>query len=78
MAAKVAISARYCKGCGLCITACPQRSLRFTGDISETGCPVVEPVPDAKCTGCVLCAAMCPDAAITIEVEEEDAETLRR
>jgi 2-oxoglutarate ferredoxin oxidoreductase subunit delta len=71
MAAKVTISARYCKGCGLCITACPQRSLRLTGEISETGLPIVEPAPDAECTGCALCAAMCPDAAITIEVEEE-------
>ena len=78
MAARLSISARYCKGCGLCITACPKRSLRFTGEISENGLPVVAQVPETECTGCALCAAMCPDAAITIEVEEEDAKTLRR
>ena len=73
MAARLVISARYCKGCGLCITACPERSLRFTGEISEHGFPIVEHIPDAECTGCALCASMCPDAAITVEVEEEPA-----
>lgn len=69
MTGRVSISARYCKGCGLCVTACPKRALRLTARLSESGLPIVEFVDGAQCTACTNCAVMCPDAAITIEVE---------
>ena len=73
MAAKVTISAKYCKGCQLCIDVCPKKALRMSGKLSGGGLQIVEWDESAGCTGCLLCAAMCPDAAITIEVEEEVA-----
>jgi len=73
MAAKVTISAKYCKGCQLCIGVCPKKALRMSGKLSEAGLEIVEWDENAGCTGCLLCAAVCPDAAITIEVEEEAA-----
>ena len=73
MAAKgrVTISARYCKGCKLCIDVCPKGALRMSGKFSSAGLEIVEWDETKGCIACLLCTTMCPDAAITIEVEEE-------
>ena len=57
-----------CKGCGLCITACPKKVLRVQEDgYSVRGYRPVELVdPEGQCTGCALCALMCPDVALTV------------
>ena len=70
MAAKVTISAKYCKGCKLCIAACPKKALRLSGGLADSGIEIIEFSPSAECTACLMCTSMCPDAAITIEVED--------
>lgn len=62
---KVIIAEEICKGCELCITACPQDSLRLSDKINLKGYRYVVLVQD-NCTGCVNCALVCPDAAITV------------
>ncbi|KPJ53292.1 MAG: hypothetical protein AMS16_05425 [Planctomycetes bacterium DG_58] len=68
---RVTISAKYCKGCKLCIDVCPKGALRMSGKLSPAGLEIVEWDGTKGCTACLLCTTMCPDAAITIEVEEE-------
>ena len=45
-----------CKGCGLCVTACPKHILALESCTDE-----------AACIGCASGAKMCPDSIITIE-----------
>ncbi len=73
MAAKVTISVKHCKGCKLCLSACPRKALKLTGRHTDAGIEIIEWDGSMGCTGCLLCASMCPDAAITIE-EVADAE----
>ena len=56
-----------CKGCELCISACPEKVLALSQEINAKGYffPVIVQ-PDA-CTGCRYCLIMCPDTAIQVE-----------
>jgi 2-oxoglutarate ferredoxin oxidoreductase subunit delta len=61
----VEIDIETCKGCELCIEACPQESLALSKEINKQGYHYVVLVQD-NCTGCVNCALVCPDATITV------------
>lgn len=61
----VQIDVETCKGCELCIEACPQGSLQLSKDINALGYHYAVLVQD-NCTGCVNCALVCPDAVITV------------
>ncbi len=54
-----------CKGCELCIEACPQDSIAMSREINALGYHYAVLVKD-NCTGCVNCALVCPDAVITV------------
>jgi len=57
-----------CKGCGLCIDACPKKILEFCkGKLNKKGYSPVECVDQEKCIGCAMCATMCPDVVIKVE-----------
>lgn len=64
---EVRILAQYCKGCGLCVKACPKNALQMSRHLDRRGVRVVEVRPDAVCTICGNCAVMCPDAAIEVD-----------
>ena len=51
--AKVTFREERCKGCGLCVNACPRKIVK----VDEMD----------KCVGCASCAIMCPDCVITVE-----------
>ncbi|MEK9136198.1 MAG: 4Fe-4S dicluster domain-containing protein [Bacteroidota bacterium] len=59
-----------CKGCELCIEACPQDSLALSPGINKQGYHYVVLVKD-NCTGCTNCALVCPDATITVYRENK-------
>src|SRR5689334_18730735 len=61
----VEIAVEVCKGCELCIEACPQESLALAKDLNKRGYHYAVLVKD-NCTGCVNCALVCPDAVITV------------
>jgi 2-oxoglutarate ferredoxin oxidoreductase subunit delta len=63
---RVEVSELYCKGCELCVGACPQESLQVAVNrISVKGYhPAV--LVSNRCTGCGICAVVCPEAAITV------------
>lgn len=61
----VKIDAKICKGCELCIIACPQDALALAAQFNEKGYRFVELIHDV-CTGCVNCALVCPEAAIEV------------
>jgi 2-oxoglutarate ferredoxin oxidoreductase subunit delta len=54
-----------CKGCELCIAACPQESIALSKEINSIGYHYAVLIQD-NCTGCINCALVCPDAVITV------------
>jgi 2-oxoglutarate ferredoxin oxidoreductase subunit delta len=64
---KVVINIEYCKGCGLCTTACAKKLLKMGKEFNKSGYYTVEYYEEeGKCSGCALCAEMCPDVAIEV------------
>jgi 2-oxoglutarate ferredoxin oxidoreductase subunit delta len=55
----VAIDVERCKGCELCIPACPPRVLAMSAARNGLGVPYPELLPG--CTGCGACLLVCPD-----------------
>ena len=57
-----------CKGCGLCVEACPKHLLVLAQDkLNKKGHAPAEMTDMTKCIGCAFCATMCPDCVITVE-----------
>lgn len=67
---KVRILEEYCKGCELCVSACPRKLLTLSHRVNRRGLRVVAKLGD-ECSGCCDCALMCPDAAIEILDEDQ-------
>ncbi|MBI5463945.1 MAG: ferredoxin family protein [Ignavibacteriales bacterium] len=54
-----------CKGCELCIVACPQDCIEMSERLNVRGYRYAQ-LKNDTCTGCVNCALVCPDVAITV------------
>lgn len=63
--AKVEVLKEFCKGCKLCIKACPKNILEIGDDTNQKGYKYVQSTEEG-CIGCKFCAVMCPDAAIEV------------
>lgn len=59
------VDVEICKGCELCIFACPEETLGLSDKINKKGYRYAVQVKD-NCTGCANCAIICPDAAIEV------------
>jgi 2-oxoglutarate ferredoxin oxidoreductase subunit delta len=69
----VEIDGRRCKGCELCVVACPRNLIRLSPGINELGYHPAEfiGIEDARdrargCTGCALCGLTCPETGIAV------------
>ena len=63
----IVINEEMCKGCRLCVNACPLQLIQMGEHYNEQGYrPAVLVDPDERCTGCAACATMCPDAVIVV------------
>lgn len=65
----VVIDKEICKGCEVCVVACPQKVLALAKEVNSKGYHYAEKVNE-DCTGCANCAVVCPDAAITVYREK--------
>ena len=74
MAGKIVIDTERCKGCGLCVTICPKKSIAISADSNKNGYFPAQ-AQETDCTGCAQCAIMCPEGII--EVCREEMERIR-
>ncbi len=66
--AKLTVNEELCKGCGLCVGACPKHLLALSKHrLNKKGHSPVEIEKQEDCIGCAFCATMCPDCVITVE-----------
>lgn len=66
--AKTTIDTVICKGCELCVGACPRNIIELAQDVlNAKGHHPARVIDQERCTGCAACAVMCPDCAITVE-----------
>jgi 2-oxoglutarate ferredoxin oxidoreductase subunit delta len=67
---KVTFRIDRCKGCGLCVNACPKNILELDlNTINKKGHQPARIARPDECIGCMACALMCPDQVITVERE---------
>ena len=62
----IIIDIERCKGCELCIDACPQDALEASRQVNKKGYLYIVRVDDTACTGCTNCALVCPEGGITV------------
>ncbi|MFO7978038.1 MAG: 4Fe-4S binding protein [Bacteroidales bacterium] len=65
----VVINIEKCKGCEVCLSACPHQVLSLSNEVNSKGYHYAVKVNSA-CTGCANCAVVCPDAVITVYREK--------
>jgi 2-oxoglutarate ferredoxin oxidoreductase subunit delta len=60
------IDAEECKGCGLCVEACPPHVIAMSEQLNHYGYSTAM-YAGAGCTGCGICFMACPEpGAITV------------
>ncbi len=65
--AKMTVDFERCKGCGLCITACPKKIVELQKEKRNAkGYFTAHCIDDEACISCAMCAVMCPDCAIVV------------
>lgn len=65
---KVKFNEDICKGCELCIIACPQKIIALNEEkINAKGFHPAHIINEDACIGCGNCAIMCPDSVIEVE-----------
>jgi 2-oxoglutarate ferredoxin oxidoreductase subunit delta len=62
----ITLDTEKCKGCELCVEACPTNVIRMAPEVNGKGYHYAYAENPDNCTGCVNCAIVCPDAVITV------------
>lgn len=64
----VTVNEERCKGCGLCVRACPKKIVVLSKTkLNSKGYHPAQVTEMASCIACASCARTCPDAVIEIE-----------
>lgn len=63
----VIINEERCKGCDLCVVACPTGVLALQPkEVNDRGYHFAYTDKPEACIGCASCAVVCPDACIEV------------
>lgn len=67
IAGAVEVNKERCKGCNLCVTACPAGVLSLhEKEVNDKGYHYAYMKNQDKCIGCASCGYVCPDGCITV------------
>jgi len=69
----VEIDRERCKGCYLCVRACPVKEIEADKAPNSTGTYPAKALGGGKCLACGNCFEVCPDVCITVYEEGEVA-----
>lgn len=69
----VVVNTERCKGCDLCVVACPYDVLALSKDANSKGLNFSYMSTPENCIGCMACATVCPDACITVYKVRNDS-----
>ena len=70
---RVTFKTELCKGCGLCVSACPKQIIALDKTrLNAKGYHPAGITDREKCIACAMCATMCPDGVITVERGVDD------
>jgi 2-oxoglutarate ferredoxin oxidoreductase subunit delta len=70
----IVVNTERCKGCNLCVVACPSKVLSLSPDSNLKGYNYSYMSNADSCVGCAACAYVCPDACITVYKVKKDTE----
>lgn len=65
----ITIDEACCKGCGICLKACPKDVFIKSKHRNNYGTAMPEAKNTEKCIACGTCEKLCPDGAINVEGE---------
>ena len=62
----ITIDSKWCKGCALCVRACPKNVLTIGQERSSGGYLMPYAKDIDACIGCKSCERTCPDVCISV------------
>jgi 2-oxoglutarate ferredoxin oxidoreductase subunit delta len=62
----VVVDNEQCKGCSLCVVACPHGVLGLHKEVNSKGYHYSYMVHPEDCIGCTNCGMVCPDNCLTV------------
>lgn len=62
----IVVDVEGCKGCGVCIPACPTDVIALAKEVNGKGYHYAYMENPEACTGCSNCSIVCPDGVITV------------
>ncbi len=62
----VTVDRERCKGCNLCVVACPSNVLELNTEVNAKGYNFSYMKNPDDCVGCSQCAYVCPDSCLTV------------
>lgn len=73
MKGAIVVDEERCKGCNLCVVACPLDLLSLAEKaVNKKGYRFAQQVMEGACNGCASCAIVCPDGCITVYRKKEE------
>lgn len=69
---RIVIDGERCKGCRLCIWACPKGQIGLAEQEDHRGIRIASFDEARACTGCAFCAIICPDVAIEVYRDSQE------
>ena len=64
---KLVFEENLCKGCSLCVSACPKNVLSIDASrVNTKGYNPVACADEGPCISCAFCATICPDLVIAV------------